>query len=402
MRLLDQSPAADVSGVARDHWRARLTLGFADDRGTTRLVERSHFGPLRVQKPLYPEHASVCHAIVVHTPGGVVGGDQLAITASVGADAHAFVTTPGAAKWYRANGHVSRQDIRLDIADAASLEWLPQETIFFNGADVALDTEVSMAADASFITSDIFCFGRTASGERFDHGRVAQRLQVRRGGKLVWFEQGALAGGDANFTGPLGLNGRTVCATLLAVGRPVVDDGHILEFHCVSRVKRQSRAQCIVVCDDAVGGLVARFGQVGVGGRARDVRNSAIVVDLRGGNGRAGIQVAHNASDFCVAKLLRNSRALLRISGIVFSCNFELDLLATDGEVLGIQIFNGHAHAIFVVLAIVGLATRHWRNVANLDHLHVLRGRHAGDCSQGGDDGQFQLQLHKDLQVVKS
>ena len=220
MRLLDHSPAADVSGVVRDHWRARLTLGFADDRGTTRLVERSHFGPLRVQKPLYPEHPSVCHAIVVHPPGGVVGGDQLAITASVGAGASAFVTTPGAAKWYRANGHVSRQDIRLTIADGAALEWLPQETIFFNGADVALDTEVSMAADASFITSDIFCFGRTASGERFDHGRVAQRLQVRRGGKLVWFEQGALLGGDGSFTGPLGLNGHTVCATLLAVGRP--------------------------------------------------------------------------------------------------------------------------------------------------------------------------------------
>ncbi|MET0963859.1 MAG: urease accessory protein UreD [Noviherbaspirillum sp.] len=221
MRLLDHSPAAEAAGLAREHWRARLSLGFADDRGTTRLIERSHFGPLRVQKPLYPEHPSVCHAIVVHPPGGVVGGDQLAINASVGAGAHAFITTPGAAKWYRANGHVSRQEIKLQLDAGAALEWLPQETIFYNGADVCLDTEVSMAADASFITSDIFCFGRTASGERFDHGRVSQRLQVRRGGRLLWFEQGALHGGDADFDGPLGLNGRTVCATLLAVGRQV-------------------------------------------------------------------------------------------------------------------------------------------------------------------------------------
>jgi urease accessory protein len=219
MRLLEQTPATDAAATARDHWRARLSLGFSDDRGTTRLTERSHFGPLRVQKPLYPEHPSVCHAIVVHPPGGVVGGDQLAIATRVGAGAHAFITTPGAAKWYRANGHVSRQDLRLQLDAGATLEWLPQETIFFNGADVCLDTEVSMAADASFITSDIFCFGRTASGERFDHGRVSQRLQVRRGGKLVWFEQGALHGGDADFNGPLGLNGHTVCATLLAVGR---------------------------------------------------------------------------------------------------------------------------------------------------------------------------------------
>ena len=219
MRLLEPSPAAAALAPAHGHWRATLSLGFADDRGTTRLVERSHFGPLRVQKPLYPEHPSVCHAIVVHPPGGVVGGDQLAIAANVGAGSHAFITTPGAAKWYRANGHVSRQALQLQVNAGAALEWLPQETIFFNGADVRLDTEVTMEADASFLCSDILCFGRTASGERFDHGRVAQRMQVRRGGKLVWFEQGALCGGDAGMTGPLGLNGRTVCATFLAVGR---------------------------------------------------------------------------------------------------------------------------------------------------------------------------------------
>lgn len=220
MRLLEPSSVNDPAAPVRDHWRATLSLGFADDRGTTRLMERSHFGPLRVQKPLYPEHPSVCHAIVVHPPGGVVGGDQLAITANVGAGAHAFLTTPGAAKWYRANGHVSRQDLTLQVGAGAALEWLPQETIFFNGADVRIDTDVAMEADASFITADILCFGRTASGERFDRGRIAQRMQVRRGGRLVWFEQGALTGGAADMTGPLGLNGHTVCATLLAVGRP--------------------------------------------------------------------------------------------------------------------------------------------------------------------------------------
>jgi urease accessory protein len=219
MKLLEPHSFADTA-THRQHWQARLSLGFANDRGTTRLTERSHVGPLRVQKPLYPEQPSVCHAIVVHPPGGVVGGDQLAIDCAIGDSAHALITTPGAAKWYRANGHVSRQDVALRVGAAASLEWLPQETIFYNGADVALDTAVELAADASFITSDILCFGRTASGESFDHGRVSQRLQVRRGGRLVWFEQGALLGGNPDFTGPLGLNGHTVCATLLAVGRP--------------------------------------------------------------------------------------------------------------------------------------------------------------------------------------
>lgn len=219
MRFPEPYSPSDTA-ANRQHWHARLSLGFTDDRGTTRLTERSHVGPLRVQKPLYPEQPSVCHAIVVHPPGGVVGGDQLAINCGVGDSAHALVTTPGAAKWYRANGHVSRQDMTIHVGAGASLEWLPQETIFYKGADVALDTMVDLAADASFITSDILCFGRTASGESFDHGRVSQRVQVRRAGRLVWFEQGALIGGDGGFAGPLGLNGHTVCATLLAVGRP--------------------------------------------------------------------------------------------------------------------------------------------------------------------------------------
>jgi urease accessory protein len=205
----------------KNHCQARLSLGFADDAGTTRLIERSHFGPLRVQKPLYPEGASVCHAIIVHPPGGVVGGDELSIGARVGDHAHAFITTPGAAKWYRANGHVSKQEIRLEVGENASLEWLPQETIFFNASHVQLEQSVTLAADAIYIGCDILCFGRTASGESFDTGRLAQRMSVRRDGKLIWFEQGELLGGGTGMSSPLAMAGKTVCATLIAVGKPV-------------------------------------------------------------------------------------------------------------------------------------------------------------------------------------
>ena len=93
----------DAASPASEHCHARLSLGFADDAGTTRLMERAHFGPLRVQKPLYPEGPEVCHAIVVHPPGGIVGGDELAVKVAVSPGARAFITTPGAAKWYKAN-----------------------------------------------------------------------------------------------------------------------------------------------------------------------------------------------------------------------------------------------------------------------------------------------------------
>jgi urease accessory protein len=200
-------------------WHARLSLGFADDAGTTRMVECRHAGPLRVQKPLYPEGGQVCHAIVLHPPGGVVGGDELDIAASVGPAAKALITTPGAAKWYKANGRISRQDVRLEIGANAALEWLPQETIFFNAAQVRLDHAVSLARDADYIGCEILCFGRTASGESFDSGRIEQRISIRRGGRLIWFEQGAISGGSSSMNSPLALAGRTVCATLIAVGK---------------------------------------------------------------------------------------------------------------------------------------------------------------------------------------
>jgi urease accessory protein len=206
---------------AASGYNAWLSLGFTDDRGTTRLIERSHFGPLRVQKPLYPEGESVCHSIIVHPPGGVVGGDELSISARIGGNANAFITTPGAAKWYRANGRQSTQEIRLELGPSASLEWLPQETIFFNEAEVRLHQTIDLAADAVYIGCDILCFGRVASGESFSAGSVAQHTVIRRTGKLIWFEQGDLRGGSAAMTSPLGMAGKTVCATLIAAGKPL-------------------------------------------------------------------------------------------------------------------------------------------------------------------------------------
>lgn len=202
-------------------WHASLRLRFADAAGTTRLLERSHSGPLRVQKPLYPEGAAICHAIVIHPPGGVVGGDRLSIDAAAGAASHAFVTTPGAAKWYRANGRVSRQDVRISVGAGGAFEWMPQETIFFDDANVVLEHEVELEEGARYIGSEILCFGRRASGEAFGRGVIRQRTQIRCAGKLVWWEQGAIDGAGAAMHSRFGLDGASVCATLVGVGAPV-------------------------------------------------------------------------------------------------------------------------------------------------------------------------------------
>lgn len=197
-------------------WKARLTLGFDADGARTRLGRKLHDGPLVVQKPLYPEGEEVCHAIVVHPPGGIAGGDELRIDAEVGEGAAALLTTPGAAKWYRSAGPLARQEVALRVDGC--LEWLPQESIVFDGARAETAVEVDLAAEARFIGWDIVCLGRTGSGERFTRGGYRSRICVRRGGRLLWLEQGRIDGGGPLLASPAGLGGRPVFGTLFASG----------------------------------------------------------------------------------------------------------------------------------------------------------------------------------------
>lgn len=209
------------NGNSQSGWRAALRLTFGRDAQTTRLTKRQHFGPLRVQKALYPEGDAVCHVLVLHPPGGVVGGDALEIDLEIGESSHALISNPGAAKWYKSNGKVSRQSLRFKIAADACLEWMPQESIFYDQAHVALEQEIDLAANASCFLCDIQCFGRTASGEQFEQGLIRQRVQIKREGQLLWFEQGAIAAPSASMRSVFGLHGHSVNASLIGVGQIV-------------------------------------------------------------------------------------------------------------------------------------------------------------------------------------
>ena len=195
-------------------WKARLSLEFSLQDQRTIISAKDHDGPLVVQKPLYPEGDGVCHAIVVHPPGGIVGGDELNLETRTGEHASALLTTPGATKWYRSAGAWARQRVAFDVR--GTLEWLPQETIVFDGALGDARCEVDLAAGAGIIGWDIVCLGRTGSGERFSRGTYRSSVQVRREGKLLWLERARIDGGGRLLDSPAGLGGSPVFGTLFA------------------------------------------------------------------------------------------------------------------------------------------------------------------------------------------
>jgi len=196
-------------------WHAELHLGFARQGERTVLRENRHRGPLRVQKSLYPEGDAVCQAILLHPPSGIAGGDHLAISAEVGAGTHAQLTTPGAGKWYRSGGAEASQSIDFTVGEGATLEWLPQETIVFDGARARMETRVSLASDSRYIGWDILCLGRAAAGERFEKGRFDLFFRVDRNNAPIWLERGGFDGNDPMLSSPAGWAGATVCGTLL-------------------------------------------------------------------------------------------------------------------------------------------------------------------------------------------
>ncbi len=216
-----------LEALARRGWEAGLRLGFARRGERSVLARRSSFGPLAVQKALYPEGDLVCHAILLHPPGGIAGGDRLEIEIEVETGAHALLTTPGATKWYRSAASEAAQSVAITIERNAVCEWMPQENIFFNAACARNTLCVDLQAGSVFCGWDVTCLGRTASGERFQAGRIRQHLRVMRDGVPLLEELGTLQGGGALLDSPIGMAGFPVSATFIvagmAIGRDALD-----------------------------------------------------------------------------------------------------------------------------------------------------------------------------------
>ncbi|MDD3448165.1 MAG: urease accessory protein UreD [Gammaproteobacteria bacterium] len=208
---------AEAEAEAGAGWLGALDLGFERRGEGSVLAARRHRGPLLVQRTFHPE-PGVCHAYLLHPPGGVVGGDRLRLRVRAAARSGVLLTAPAAGKFYRSAGPTASQSVRLELEAGAALEWLPQENIVYDGARVESVTRVDLAGDARFLGWEITCLGRPAAGEAFTRGRLRQRLELWRGGRPLYLERLDLEAGAPFQSAAWGLRGAPVIGSLVAAG----------------------------------------------------------------------------------------------------------------------------------------------------------------------------------------
>jgi urease accessory protein len=199
-------------------WHASLSLDYTleSDRSVARFV---HDGPLRVLQSLYPEGDAVCHNVLVHPPGGLVGGDTLDIKVSVGSGAHGLITTPGATRFYRSEGELALQRTQLRLESGARLEWLPLEAILHNGCRAENRLSFDLAPGAELLGWDVTALGLPHADLPFVSGSFCQHIALPG----VWLERGVLDATDTRLLqSPLGLAGqRCIASVFFAAGSAI-------------------------------------------------------------------------------------------------------------------------------------------------------------------------------------
>ncbi|MEO1428730.1 MAG: urease accessory protein UreD [Cyanobacteria bacterium J06633_8] len=202
-------------------WHGKLNLVYNHSQNKTALIQSKNQAPLKIQRPFYPEGQSVCHSVILHTAGGIVGGDRLSSDFHLQPHSKALITTAAANKIYRSNGLQARQNIKIKIDNSACLEWLPQETIVFNSANFRQDMKIELADNANFIGWEITRFGRTARKEKFIAGEWRSNTEIWQNNKPLWIDRQYLPGSQEICHSPHALAGKPIVGTLVYIGKPV-------------------------------------------------------------------------------------------------------------------------------------------------------------------------------------
>ena len=191
-------------------WKATLRLDYSREGGRS-VARFAHDGPLRILQSLWPEGDAVCHNVLVHPPGGLVGGDTLQVDVRAAEGSHGLVTTPGASRFYRSEGATALQDVWLRVDAGARLEWLPLEALYYSGCRAENRLRMELAPGAELLGWDIAALGLPQAGQPFARGSVLQHLELAGS----WLDRGRIAAEDHRLLdGPLGLAGHRCLASL--------------------------------------------------------------------------------------------------------------------------------------------------------------------------------------------
>jgi urease accessory protein len=191
-------------------WHGSLALAYRR-RGEQTIVHDRHDGPLRVLRSLHPEGPGVCHSVLVHPPGGIVGGDVLQLNVTLAAGAHALLTTPGAARFYRSAGASAEQSLEVHAEAGSRLEWLPLETLAYSGCLATNRMRFDLRPGAEMIGWDVTALGLPTSALPFDAGSFTQSIELP--GR--WLERGIVRGDDRRLLdSPLGWAGHRALGML--------------------------------------------------------------------------------------------------------------------------------------------------------------------------------------------
>lgn len=202
-------------------WLGELELAYGWQQEQTIAYRTYASAPLKLQRSFYPEGGRVCHNVLLHTAGGYVGGDRLRQTITLDPHCHALITTAAAAKVYgRAQSPVEQQ-IHCTIGAGASLEWLPQETILFHGAQYHHHLHIDLAPTAHVCLWEMTRFGRTARGEAFLAGHWRSRTDVWQAGVPLWIDRQYLEGTPLWLASRNGLAECTLVGTLAWIGAAI-------------------------------------------------------------------------------------------------------------------------------------------------------------------------------------
>ncbi len=218
--MTDLPTAVEALGVApaRQRADAYARASFARTGARTEPERLFETGGLRWR---FPRSASPCEAVLVNTGGGVAGGDAYRVELALREGAEVEATTTAAEKIYRSDGAPARIETRLTLAPQASLFWLPQETLIFEGAALARRLQVEMAGDASLILVESLVFGRLARGESSIDARLRESWRIRRDGRLVFADETRLDHAGAALDRPAVGAGARALATIIAAAPAV-------------------------------------------------------------------------------------------------------------------------------------------------------------------------------------